>query len=42
MNVAVQDVQMRVPLYSLEDIARIKDALAIEGETELYILESSG
>jgi hypothetical protein len=27
----VPDVQMRVPLYSLEDIARIKDALAIEG-----------
>lgn len=28
----MQDVQLRAPIYGLEDIARIKDALAIEGE----------
>jgi len=27
----VPDVQIRAPLYHLEDIARIKDALAVEG-----------
>lgn len=36
--VDVQDVQLKAPIFTLEDIARIKDALAIQGETIIFCI----
>lgn len=33
-SVAVQDVQLRAPIFHMEDIARVKDALAVEGNEQ--------
>jgi hypothetical protein len=33
-SVAVQEVQLRAPIFHMEDIARVKDALAVEGNEQ--------